>query len=202
MWAFDLRQRKRAKLVLSIIQTDYPILQQSNAQHRGRAPTNTRASKVTTWPKHESTTTRHQQFSTDRSRQKMDGQGNGDAGESQCDIVARAFVDHYYRTFDFDRAALAALYGQTSMLSFEGHAVAGTEEIGRKLAQLPFEQCRHTISTVDCQPSPSFPGSILVFVSGNLQLAGEEHQLRFSQVGHPSSTSFPPKLFPSWRFEF
>ncbi|XP_062208623.1 nuclear transport factor 2B-like [Phragmites australis] len=115
----------------------------------------------------------------------MDGQGNAGGnggGGSDCDAVARAFVEYYYHTFDTNRAALAALYGPTSMLSFEGHGVAGAEEIGRKLAQLPFEQCRHSICTVDCQPSPSFPGSILVFVSGNLQLSGEEHQLRFSQM--------------------
>uniref|UniRef100_A0ACD5W546 Uncharacterized protein n=1 Tax=Avena sativa TaxID=4498 RepID=A0ACD5W546_AVESA len=118
-----------------------------------------------------------------------DGQGkeggghnhNGGAG-SEYDVVARAFVDYYYQTFDTNRAALAALYGSTSMLSFEGHLVAGAPEIGLKLAQLPFEQCRHSICTVDCQPTPSFPGAILVFVSGNLQLAGEEHQLRFSQM--------------------
>jgi hypothetical protein len=116
----------------------------------------------------------------------MDGQaGNGGGGAavgSDCDAVARAFVEYYYNTFDAGRGALAALYGATSTLSFEGHAVAGAEEIGRKLSQLPFDQCRHSICTVDCQPSPSFPGSILVFVSGNLQLAGEEHHLRFSQV--------------------
>ncbi|GJM92902.1 hypothetical protein PR202_ga09408 [Eleusine coracana subsp. coracana] len=115
----------------------------------------------------------------------MDGQGNAGAtggGGSDCDAVARAFVEYYYHTFDANRAALAALYGATSMLSFEGQRVAGAVEIGRKLTQLPFEQCRHAVSTVDCQPSPSFPGSILVFVSGNLQLAGEEHQLRFSQM--------------------
>ena len=119
----------------------------------------------------------------------MDGQpggsGGGGAG-SDCDAVARAFVEYYYRTFDANRGALAALYAgpHTSALSFEGHAVAGAEEIGRKLAQLPFGQCRHSVSTVDCQPSPSFPGGILVFVSGHLQLAGEDHQLRFSQVRH------------------
>ncbi|CAO2171709.1 unnamed protein product, partial [Urochloa humidicola] len=116
----------------------------------------------------------------------MDGQPGGNAGGggagNDCDAVARAFVEYYYNTFDASRGALAALYGHTSMLSFEGHAVAGAEEIGQKLAQLPFDQCRHSICTVDCQPSPSFPGSILVFVSGNLQLAGEEHQLRFSQM--------------------
>ncbi|RLM92014.1 hypothetical protein C2845_PM08G27880 [Panicum miliaceum] len=115
----------------------------------------------------------------------MDGQpgSGGGAGGDDCDAVARAFVEYYYRTFDANRGALAALYGpHTSVLSFEGHAVAGAEDIGRKLAQLPFDQCRHSVSTVDCQPSPSFPGSILVFVSGNLQLAGEDHQLRFSQM--------------------
>ncbi|CAM0883279.1 unnamed protein product [Alopecurus aequalis] len=117
----------------------------------------------------------------------MDGQGkqgggdNGGAG-SEYDVVARAFVEYYYQTFDSNRAALAALYSSTSMLSFEGHRVAGAQEIGLKLAQLPFEQCRHSVSTIDCQPTPSFPGGILVFVSGNLQLGGEEHQLRFSQM--------------------
>ncbi|KAM0865773.1 hypothetical protein ACQ4PT_043049 [Festuca glaucescens] len=113
----------------------------------------------------------------------MDGQGKeGGGAGSESDVVARAFVDYYYQMFDTNRAALAALYGNTSMLSFEGHLVAGAPEIGLKLAQLPFEQCRHSICTVDCQPTPSFPGGILVFVSGNLQLGGEEHQLRFSQM--------------------
>jgi hypothetical protein len=132
----------------------------------------------------------------------MDGQpgSGGGAGDDDCDAVARAFVEYYYRTFDANRGALAALYGpHTSVLSFEGHAVAGAEEIGRKLAQLPFDQCRHSVSTVDCQPSPSLPGSILVFVSGNLQLAGEDHQLRFSQVPVLSRQPliFSPNYFAS-----
>ncbi|KAM3333058.1 hypothetical protein ACQJBY_028271 [Aegilops geniculata] len=112
---------------------------------------------------------------------KEGGSGAGGAG-SECDVVGRAFVEYYYQTFDANRGALATLYGGTSVLSFEGHRVAGAAEIGLKLAQLPFEQCRHSICTIDCQPTPSFPGGILVFVSGNLQLAGEEHQLRFSQM--------------------
>ncbi|THU46999.1 hypothetical protein C4D60_Mb09t10880 [Musa balbisiana] len=101
--------------------------------------------------------------------------------EEQLEMVTKAFVDHYYNLFDTNRAALACLYDQTSMLSFEGQKILGADEIGRKLSQLPFEQCNHSISTVDCQPSP-FVGGILVFVTGNLQLAGEEHQLRFSQI--------------------
>ncbi|KAF5190823.1 hypothetical protein FRX31_019591, partial [Thalictrum thalictroides] len=41
--------------------------------------------------------------------------------------------------------------------------------------------------TIDSQPS-SFADGILVFVSGNLQLAGEEHQLKFS---HPVAHIVP-----------
>ena len=106
-----------------------------------------------------------------------------DKDEQQFELVARAFVDHYYHLFDTNRAALFSLYDQTSMLSFEGQKVQGAKEISQKLTQLPFDQCRHAISTIDCQPSP-FAGGILVFVSGNLQLPGEEHHLKFSQVMH------------------
>ncbi|OEL26472.1 Nuclear transport factor 2 [Dichanthelium oligosanthes] len=150
---------------------------------RRRAPTRNAAAAPTN-----TTTAGHQRRVADRSKppyvQAMDGQGSGGggAGSGDCDAVARAFVEYYYHTFDANRGALAALYGHTSMLSFEGHAVAGAEEIGRKLAQLPFEQCRHSPPFFFCQPSPSFPGSILVFPPRFFLLAGEEHQLRFSQM--------------------
>lgn len=67
------------------------------------------------------------------------------------------------------------------MLTFEGQKIQGSQQIVAKLTNLPFQQCKHSITTVDCQPSgPS--GGMLVFVSGNLQLAGEQHALKFSQV--------------------
>ncbi|KAH7662173.1 Nuclear transport factor 2 domain-containing protein [Dioscorea alata] len=101
--------------------------------------------------------------------------------EEQLEMVAKAFVEHYYNLFDTARLALPSLYNPTSILSFEGQTVHGAEEIGRKLMQLPFDHCRHYVSTIDCQPSP-VAGAILVFVSGNLQLPCEEHQLKFSQM--------------------
>jgi Nuclear transport factor 2 (NTF2) domain len=97
------------------------------------------------------------------------------------DSVAKAFVEHYYRTFDTNRAALSGLYQDGSMLTFEGNKIQGAQAIAAKLVSLPFEQCAHAISTVDCQPSGP-QGGMLVFVSGQLQLAGETHPLKFSQV--------------------
>ncbi|WCJ20269.1 Nuclear transport factor 2 [Euphorbia peplus] len=103
--------------------------------------------------------------------------------EEQVETVGRAFVDHYYHLFDTDRSSLAALYQPTSMLTFEGQKILGGENISGKLNGLPFDQCKHLISTIDSQPS-SFPGGIVVFVSGSLQLIGEDHPLRFSQMFH------------------
>ncbi|CAI9087774.1 OLC1v1021943C1 [Oldenlandia corymbosa var. corymbosa] len=100
--------------------------------------------------------------------------------EEQVEMVGRAFVDHYYNLFDKDRSSLATLYQPSSMLTFEGQKVQGGDDIIRKLVELPFEQCQHAISTIDSQPS-SFAGGVLVFVSGSLQLLGEDHSLRFSQ---------------------
>ncbi|KAG2331688.1 hypothetical protein Bca52824_002868 [Brassica carinata] len=83
------------------------------------------------------------------------------------DAVAKAFVEHYYSTSDNDRVGLGGLYQEASMPTFEGHKIQGVQSI----------QFKHNISTVDCQPSG--PAScMLVFVSGNLQLASEEHALK------------------------
>ncbi|MFQ6669022.1 hypothetical protein Gotur_034436 [Gossypium turneri] len=96
------------------------------------------------------------------------------------DAVAKAFVEHYYTTFDANRAGLANLYQDGSMLTFEGQKIQGSQSIVAKLTSLPFQQCQHSITTVDCQPSGA--GGMLVFVSGTLQLAGEQHALKFSQI--------------------
>ena len=101
--------------------------------------------------------------------------------EEQVEMVGRAFVDHYYNLFDNDRTSLCSLYQPTSMLTFEGQKIVGVDDISSKLSQLPFDQSKHVISTIDSQPVSS-SGGIMVFVSGSLQLPGEEHQLKFSQV--------------------
>lgn len=108
--------------------------------------------------------------------------------EEQVETVGKAFVDHYYHLFDNDRPSLTSLYQPMSMLSFEGQRLEGTENICNKLNQLPFGQCHHAISTIDAQPS-SFPGGIMVFVSGSLQLPGQDYPLRFSQVSFSISRS-------------
>ncbi|KAK8968406.1 Nuclear transport factor 2 [Platanthera guangdongensis] len=99
------------------------------------------------------------------------------------DAAARAFLEHYYRTFDTNRAALGGLYQDNSILSFEGAKMQGTAAISEKLTGLPFQQCQHNLSTIDCQPSGPASG-VLVFVSCSLQLSGKQQALKFSQMFH------------------
>ncbi|CAA7392149.1 unnamed protein product [Spirodela intermedia] len=98
------------------------------------------------------------------------------AEERRWEAVAMAFVEHYYHLLDTSSPSLAGLYDSTSLLSFEGQPEFGAEAIARRLAAAPpFDRYRHRVSTVDCQPSPP-TGGILVFVSGSLELPGEEHR--------------------------
>ncbi|XVE94938.1 hypothetical protein REPUB_Repub02eG0052900 [Reevesia pubescens] len=96
------------------------------------------------------------------------------------DIVAKVFVEHYYSTFDAIQAGLANLYQDGSMLTFEGQKIQGSQNFMAMLTGLPFQQCQHNISTIDCQPSGA--DGMLVFVFGTLQLADEQHALKFSKA--------------------
>ena len=81
----------------------------------------------------------------------------------------QAFTDHYYSTFDTNRAGLANLYQENSLLTFEGAKTQGAQAIIQKLTSLPFQQCKHHVSSLDAQPSPS--GGMNIFVTGQLQVS-------------------------------
>ncbi|KAL6976980.1 hypothetical protein U1Q18_025764 [Sarracenia purpurea var. burkii] len=49
------------------------------------------------------------------------------------DAVARAFVEHYYTSFDANQAALANLYQESLMLTFEGQKIRVSHSIAVKL---------------------------------------------------------------------
>eukprot|EP00475_Leptophrys_vorax_P041361 TRINITY_DN77945_c0_g1_i1.p1 TRINITY_DN77945_c0_g1~~TRINITY_DN77945_c0_g1_i1.p1 ORF type:complete len:124 (-),score=13.78 TRINITY_DN77945_c0_g1_i1:110-481(-) len=99
------------------------------------------------------------------------------------DALAKAFVQHYYTTFDTNRNNLVALYQDGSMLTFEGEKFMGAQNIQAKISGLPFQSCTHIVATVDCQPSGP-TGGVVVFVSGSLKLGDQEHPLKFSQMFH------------------
>ncbi|KAI8922541.1 hypothetical protein PhCBS80983_g05958 [Powellomyces hirtus] len=105
--------------------------------------------------------------------------------------VGRQFVDYYYQAFDANRAGLAPLYRDMSMLTFEGQPTTGGKDIVEKLTSLPFRQVRHVVSTCDAQPgSPN--GSILVTVTGQLLIDEETQPQFFTQTFHlyPENGSF------------
>eukprot|EP00932_Pfiesteria_piscicida_P003170 SRR837773.13083.p3 GENE.SRR837773.13083~~SRR837773.13083.p3 ORF type:complete len:136 (+),score=46.34 SRR837773.13083:42-410(+) len=95
--------------------------------------------------------------------------------------VGEQFCQHYYQTFDTNRAGLAPLYGEQSMLTFEGEQFQGAQNIVQKLASLPFQKVQHQIVKCDCHPNPSENG-VIIFVTGNLIVDDNQNPLKFAQV--------------------
>lgn len=96
--------------------------------------------------------------------------------------IAGQFTTFYYNQFDTDRAGLASLYRETSMLTFEGSPIQGVSAIIEKLTSLPFSKVVHKVTTCDAQPSSPSMASILVTVSGQLLVDDGENPLAFSQT--------------------
>ncbi|KAI5360408.1 Putative nuclear transport factor 2 domain, NTF2-like domain superfamily [Septoria linicola] len=95
--------------------------------------------------------------------------------------VAKQFVEYYYKTFDTNRSALAALYRDQSMLTFEAAPTQGAQQITQKLVELPFQQVEHQVATLDAQPSNE-SGGILVTVSGALLVEAEKRPMSYTQT--------------------
>ncbi|KAJ1985440.1 Nuclear transport factor 2 [Dimargaris cristalligena] len=101
---------------------------------------------------------------------------------ADINTVAKQFTDYYYSTFDNNRAQLANLYKDVSMLTFEGTPILGGNSITEKLVSLPFQKVAHQVSTLDAQPSNPTTGSILVNVTGKLLIDEEQNPQQFSQT--------------------
>lgn len=65
------------------------------------------------------------------------------------------------------------------MLTFEGQQYQGTANIVEKFRSTGGAQ--HSVKSVDVQPSKD-PSSILIFVTGSVKLAGQEHPLHFCEM--------------------
>ncbi|KAK2460625.1 hypothetical protein APHAL10511_007095 [Amanita phalloides] len=96
--------------------------------------------------------------------------------------IAKEFVGFYYSTFDANRAGLAPLYRDSSMLTFEGSQLQGTTDIVDKLSSLPFQKVVHQVVTLDAQPSSPAVASLIVNVTGLLLVDDGDKPLQFSQV--------------------
>ncbi|KAL4820850.1 nuclear transport factor 2 [Aspergillus spinulosporus] len=95
--------------------------------------------------------------------------------------IAQQFVTFYYQTFDGNRAGLAPLYRDQSMLTFETSAIQGVSGIIEKLTSLPFQKVQHQVSTLDAQPSGEH-GGILVLVTGALLVDEEKNPMNYTQT--------------------
>ncbi|KAK3316348.1 nuclear transport factor 2 [Apodospora peruviana] len=100
---------------------------------------------------------------------------------AEYEAVAKQFVEHYYNTFDSNRSALAPLYRDESMLTFQSAQVGGGPAIAEKLASLPFQKVKHQINSFESQPTPGGAG-IIILVAGALLVDEEQNPLNYAQT--------------------
>eukprot|EP00357_Protocruzia_adherens_P035706 CAMPEP_0115020632 /NCGR_PEP_ID=MMETSP0216-20121206/30296_1 /TAXON_ID=223996 /ORGANISM="Protocruzia adherens, Strain Boccale" /LENGTH=122 /DNA_ID=CAMNT_0002392613 /DNA_START=92 /DNA_END=460 /DNA_ORIENTATION=+ len=93
--------------------------------------------------------------------------------------VGTEFVNHYYQTFDTNRAGLSNLYTADSMLTWEDEQFKGVESIMEKIGSLSFQKIQHQVFRMDFQPS--IGGSILVSSTGQLLMDEDSNGIPFAQ---------------------
>ncbi|GAW02545.1 nuclear transport factor 2 [Lentinula edodes] len=103
---------------------------------------------------------------------------------AEITTIAQQFVQFYYSTFDSDRSNLSSLYRPGSMLTWEGTPIQSAASIIEKLTSLPFSKVQHKVETLDAQPSSPTTPSIIVAVTGLLQVDDSPNPLQFSQTFH------------------
>ncbi|KAL8425599.1 hypothetical protein Efla_004434 [Eimeria flavescens] len=94
------------------------------------------------------------------------------------DSIGPQFVQVYYETFRSNRAGLAELYTEDSLLTYEGTQFRGATAIIQKLQQLP-AVVKHQLVTCDCQPTPN--GGVLIVVCGDLAIE-DNPPMKFTQT--------------------
>lgn len=101
---------------------------------------------------------------------------------AEINTIAKQFTDFYYSTFDTNRANLAPLYRDTSMLTWEGTPIQGASAITEKLTSLPFTKVQHKVETFDAQPSSPTVPNIFIVVTGLLLVDDSTNPLQFTQA--------------------
>lgn len=106
------------------------------------------------------------------------GSSVGAAGDFQQ--IGNQFVQHYFQAFDSNRASLAPLYSDTSMLSFEGEQFQGSQAILQKLTSLQMS-IKHQVLKADHHPIQPTNG-VMSLVVGNLFVDGSTVPVKFSRM--------------------
>lgn len=101
-----------------------------------------------------------------------------------ADEVAKAFVQHFYTSFDSTVENLKTLYSAQSMLTFEGNQVAGVDQIMNKLRGIG--PVKHDIKSMDVQPSAA-GNALVIFVTGSVKIGGD-NPLHFCEMFQLVST--------------
>mmetsp|Transcript_69093 Transcript_69093/g.109767 ORF Transcript_69093/g.109767 Transcript_69093/m.109767 type:complete len:128 (+) Transcript_69093:121-504(+) len=104
------------------------------------------------------------------------------ANNNDPNAIGKAFLTHYYSSFDGNRNNLASLFNDSSMMTYEGSQHQGQKSIMEKLTTLKFSTCKHESKTMDVQPSGA--GGLLIVVTGDIFVDGGKNGIKYSEIFH------------------
>lgn len=100
--------------------------------------------------------------------------------KQQFEIIGEGFVAQYYQFFGSNRAAVAGVYRDSSLMTWSKAQLQGTQAIMEKFRSLTLGQARFQPQEIDCHPTAT--GGVLVVVNGEVVVEGERHTLSFNDV--------------------
>ena len=95
--------------------------------------------------------------------------------------VGNGFIQQYYTYFAQDRSQLAGIYRPTSLVTYSGTQLYGTDAIMEHYMEGLTMQTAHFLpNDMDFQPT-AYDG-VLCVINGEVKVDNEEHSLLFSDV--------------------
>ena len=99
-------------------------------------------------------------------------------------LLSQNFAELYYKTFDSERAGLAGLYTEQSLLCFDGDKFQGVQAVMAKLTSYPASRVEHQMVSIDSHALPN--GGLIVFVTGRVLVSFSAAHHRYVQAAGPA----------------
>lgn len=97
------------------------------------------------------------------------------------DQVGKGFVGQYYPLYGANRASVAGVYRENSLMTYQGRQLQGVTNIMTFFAEnVTFNAANFQAEDVDCHPTQG--NGVLVVVNGLVAVEGETRPIRFNDT--------------------
>jgi hypothetical protein len=97
--------------------------------------------------------------------------------------IGAGFIQQYYGVFSTDRSQLAGVYRDTSLVTYGGAQLYGTDAIMTHFCEtLTMRSAEYM--PLECDYQPTAFGGVIAVINGEVKVDNEEHSLTYNDVFH------------------